>query len=172
MGSEDKRKHANDPHHTQEIPGLTDTPQAVYDGAQQPRIGATGWAKAARHWKRTRAQDVMSDSDKREEEGSDDPYSDQYEEKISEGEDLPGKQFPSAMAKAVLTTAPSDETGSSKVQDTKATLLFDPDNLRHPRSAEWEPPEHIAQYLALRVHKSLSQECRNKLRANMVAKKP
>ncbi|XP_053321093.1 uncharacterized protein LOC128492534 [Spea bombifrons] len=51
------------------------------------------------------------------------------------------------------------------VKDPQGTPLFDPDDLRHPRSAEWDPPAHIAQYLALRVRKPLSKETRRKLRA-------
>ncbi|CAH2321482.1 Hypothetical predicted protein [Pelobates cultripes] len=83
-----KRKHASVPLHTKETPGLTDTPQAVYDGEQQLCNGATGWAKATRNWKQTRGQDMLSDLDKSEEEGSDVPYSDPYEDEISEDEDL------------------------------------------------------------------------------------
>ncbi|CAH2295993.1 Hypothetical predicted protein [Pelobates cultripes] len=124
-----KRKHANVPVHTQ-------------DGAHQQRHWQR--AKTSRNWKRSRAQDMMSDSDKSEEEGSDKPYSDPYEDEISEGEDFAGKQLPSATTKTAQTPELSDVTGSGEIRDTKVTPLFDLDNLRH--------------YLVLRVHKSLSQE--------------
>ncbi|CAH2222299.1 Hypothetical predicted protein [Pelobates cultripes] len=147
------------PPHTQVNPGKIYMPHAVCDGAQQPRSGATGRAKAAREWKRARAHYVLSESDDEGDEGSDDHYSDPYGDLISDDEGLLGTQFPSAPTPA---TAQSEVLGADAVCDT---TLFDPDNLRHPRSSEWEPSEHIAQNLALRVRKSLSQKGRNKLRA-------
>ncbi|CAH2301457.1 Hypothetical predicted protein [Pelobates cultripes] len=150
------------PPHAQVKPGFIDTPQAVNDGTQQPRNRATGRATAAREWKRARAHDLLSDSDEDGEEGSDDQFSDPYGDETSGDADLPGTQFPSRPAQA---KAQSGAPETESTRDAKDTLAFDPDNLRHPRSAKWEPAEHIAQYLALRVRKSLSQEGRNKLRA-------
>ncbi|KAM8971965.1 sodium-coupled neutral amino acid symporter 1-like [Pelodytes ibericus] len=43
--------------------------------------------------------------------------------------------------------------------------LFDPDELQHPRSAEWAPADHVAQYISLRVRKPLDKLARSKLRA-------
>ncbi|CAH2316432.1 Hypothetical predicted protein, partial [Pelobates cultripes] len=65
-------------------PALTDMPQAVHDGAQQPRNRASGRATATRDWKRARAHDILSDSDEERDEGSDAPYSDPYEDELSE----------------------------------------------------------------------------------------
>ncbi|CAH2254263.1 Hypothetical predicted protein, partial [Pelobates cultripes] len=72
-------------------PALIDMPQAVHDGAQQPRNRASGRATATRDWKRAKAHDVLSDSDEEGDEGSDAPYSDPYEDELSEGESLQGK---------------------------------------------------------------------------------
>ncbi|CAH2222969.1 Hypothetical predicted protein [Pelobates cultripes] len=79
-----KHKHPDAPPHTQDNPGLNDMPQAVQGGAQQPRNRAAGRAKVARHWKRERAHDIMSDSDYSYEEGSDEVFSDLYEDEVSE----------------------------------------------------------------------------------------
>ncbi|CAH2293957.1 Hypothetical predicted protein [Pelobates cultripes] len=56
-------------------------------------------------------------------------------------------------------------SGDAGILDPQGNPLFDPDDLRHPRSAEWEPPEHIARYIALRMRTPLSRESRSKLRA-------
>ncbi|CAH2312670.1 Hypothetical predicted protein [Pelobates cultripes] len=132
-------------------PAQIDMPQAVHDGAQQPRNRTSGRATATRDWKRARTQDILSDSDEEGDEGSDVPYSDPYEDELSEGESLQGKQFPLAPTRTA-THSGAPEAATS--HDPKEVLLFDPDNLRHPRSAEWEPSEHIARYLALRVPES------------------
>ncbi|XP_040285902.1 uncharacterized protein LOC120999096 [Bufo bufo] len=55
--------------------------------------------------------------------------------------------------------------GSSSLIDPQGEPLFDPDSLHHPRSAEWVPIPHVAQYLENRVRKPLSKETRNKLKA-------
>ncbi|CAH2312685.1 Hypothetical predicted protein [Pelobates cultripes] len=71
-----KRRHSQDPPPMQVDPALIDMPQAVHDGAQQPRNRASGRATATRDWKRAKAHDVLSDSDEEGDEGSDAPYSD------------------------------------------------------------------------------------------------
>ncbi|CAH2256005.1 Hypothetical predicted protein, partial [Pelobates cultripes] len=65
-------------------PALIDMPQAVHDGAQQPRNRPSGRATATRDWKRAKAHDILSDSDEEGDEGSDAPYSDPYEDELSE----------------------------------------------------------------------------------------
>ncbi|CAH2329757.1 Hypothetical predicted protein, partial [Pelobates cultripes] len=79
-----KRRHSQDPPPMQVDPALIDMPQAVHDGAQQPRNRASGRATATRDWKRAKAHDVLSDSDEEGDEGSDAPYSDPYEDELSE----------------------------------------------------------------------------------------
>ncbi|CAH2315693.1 Hypothetical predicted protein [Pelobates cultripes] len=83
-----------------------------------------------------RAQEILSNLDKSVEEGSDETYPNPYEDEISKGEDLAGKQFASASSKKALTTELSDLAGSGELLDAKATPVFGPDDLRHPRSAE------------------------------------
>ncbi|CAH2306354.1 Hypothetical predicted protein [Pelobates cultripes] len=132
-----KRKHPDPPPHIQDNPGLKDMPQAVQDGVQQPRNRATGRAKVARHWKQMRAYEIMSDLDYSDEEGSDEVFSDPYEDKVSEDENVMGMQLATTLSK------------KARDNPDEPTLAFDLDDLRHLCSAEWEPPEHIAQYLAL-----------------------
>ncbi|KAM4705227.1 uncharacterized protein WCC33_010101 [Rhinophrynus dorsalis] len=48
---------------------------------------------------------------------------------------------------------------------SKGEALFVPRFIRHPRSAEWTPPDHIACYLQVWMRKALDKEVRNKHRA-------
>ncbi|XP_040272256.1 uncharacterized protein LOC120988684 [Bufo bufo] len=54
---------------------------------------------------------------------------------------------------------------SGVLTDPLGDPLFDPESLHHPRSAEWLPLDHVAQYLEARVRCPLSKEARNKLKA-------
>ncbi|CAH2221998.1 Hypothetical predicted protein [Pelobates cultripes] len=79
----------------------------------------------AREWKRARAQDILVDSDNEGNEGSDDHYSDPYEDEFSEGESHQGKQFSSAPTNA----AQPEVLGTDTACDTNELPLFDLDNL-------------------------------------------
>ncbi|CAH2220564.1 Hypothetical predicted protein [Pelobates cultripes] len=102
-----KPKHAIPPPIDQVTPGLTDTPQAVHDGAQQLCNRATGRAKAPRTWKWVRAQEILSGS-----------YFDPYEAEIFEGEDLAWQQFASSLSIKDLSMELFNLTGSGKLWDT------------------------------------------------------
>ncbi|CAH2283851.1 Hypothetical predicted protein, partial [Pelobates cultripes] len=128
---------------------------AVEDGAIPPRKRAPGQAKSARSWKRARAHEDSSDSDQSLEEEYDDPYMDQYCEDNSDS----GSDVKPVTASQKVTAQGSEPT---RLGDPD-WALFDTGDLRHACSAEWEPPEHIARYLALRVRKPLSKEGRSKL---------
>ncbi|KAM4747505.1 uncharacterized protein WCC33_005072 [Rhinophrynus dorsalis] len=49
--------------------------------------------------------------------------------------------------------------------DAEGAPLFDPEGLKHPRSSEWKPRPHIAQFLEAWVRKSITKSIRSKLRA-------
>ncbi|KAM8977409.1 uncharacterized protein RCH25_044212 [Pelodytes ibericus] len=52
-----------------------------------------------------------------------------------------------------------------EILDSSGVPLFDPHTLRHPRSAEWSPPQHIAEFLRYWLRRPLEKEVRQKLRA-------
>ncbi|CAH2276052.1 Hypothetical predicted protein [Pelobates cultripes] len=140
------------PNVTHVLPALTDMPMAVQDRALL-RKRAAGRAKSARKWKRARAHvNEGSDSDLSGETDSDAPDYASYEEGGSDAE-----------AGSDASALPPG--GGQGICDPQGYPLFDPDDLRHPRSAEWDPPEHIASYLALRMCTPLSKEGCSKLRA-------
>ncbi|KAM4795627.1 uncharacterized protein WCC33_000689 [Rhinophrynus dorsalis] len=49
--------------------------------------------------------------------------------------------------------------------DSKGVPLFDPRFLRHPKSSEWNLPDHLARYVNYWIRKPLEREARNRLRA-------
>ncbi|KAM8975554.1 uncharacterized protein RCH25_018841 [Pelodytes ibericus] len=52
-----------------------------------------------------------------------------------------------------------------EILDSSGFPFFDPRTLRHPRSAEWSPPQHIADFLHYWLRRPLEKEVRQKLRA-------
>ncbi|KAM8977380.1 LOW QUALITY PROTEIN: uncharacterized protein RCH25_043896 [Pelodytes ibericus] len=52
-----------------------------------------------------------------------------------------------------------------EIMDSSGFPLFDPRTLRHPRSAEWSPPQHVADFLRYWLRRPLDKEVRQKLRA-------
>ncbi|KAM8977567.1 uncharacterized protein RCH25_046737 [Pelodytes ibericus] len=52
-----------------------------------------------------------------------------------------------------------------EILDSSGFPLFDPRTLHHPRSAEWSPPQHIAEFLRYWLRRPLEKEVRQKLRA-------
>ncbi|CAH2292638.1 Hypothetical predicted protein, partial [Pelobates cultripes] len=79
-----KSKHIASPPELQVQPAMTGTPQAVKDGAIPPCNRAPGRAKSARSWKRARAQEDSSDSDRSLEEEYDDLCMDHYSAEYSD----------------------------------------------------------------------------------------
>ncbi|CAH2293426.1 Hypothetical predicted protein [Pelobates cultripes] len=99
---------------------------AVQDGAL-PRNRAAGRAKSTRKGKRARVHDNdASNSDPSGEIGSDTTDYTSYEEGDSDAE----------AGSDASALPPSEEQG---ICDPQGYPLFDPDDLRHPRSAEWDP---------------------------------
>ncbi|CAH2253090.1 Hypothetical predicted protein [Pelobates cultripes] len=134
---------------------------ARFHRAKEPLVGQ----KTARLWKRARSRDERSESDRSEEEEYEELDYASDEEAVSEEGAPPavaphtGGAFPAGGVTA------QKASGDAGILDPQGNPLFDPDDLRHPRSAEWEPPEHIARYIALRMRTPLSRESRSKLRA-------
>ncbi|XP_053311880.1 uncharacterized protein LOC128473653 [Spea bombifrons] len=52
-----------------------------------------------------------------------------------------------------------------EVTDDLGTPLFDPRALRHPRSSEWTPSSHIAEFLRFWMRRPLDKEVRQRLRS-------
>ncbi|XP_044137826.1 uncharacterized protein LOC122928733 [Bufo gargarizans] len=124
-------------------------------------------AEKARPWKSARARpELSSDSEieSDEEVFSDGHYASDVDlEGVRVADELEGFSPPLHPPSSV---GPDDNLpGSSSLIDPQGTPLFDPDSLHHPRSAEWLPIPHVAQYLESRVRKPLSKETRNKLKA-------
>ncbi|XP_040290231.1 uncharacterized protein LOC121002763 [Bufo bufo] len=63
------------------------------------------------------------------------------------------------------TPTPSERQPDDLLIDSLGEPLFNPDELHHPRSAEWLPATLVAQYLEAKIRTPLSRESRNKLRA-------
>ncbi|CAH2251570.1 Hypothetical predicted protein [Pelobates cultripes] len=94
-------------------------------------------------------------------------------------EDLPGNPFSSEFVTETfllpqnqsfqdtdpMSTTNLDNTKDDILLDTNGCPLFDSRCIRHPRSAEWTPPDHIAKYCRLWLRKPLEKEIRAKLRA-------
>ncbi|KAM8939450.1 LOW QUALITY PROTEIN: uncharacterized protein RCH25_053096 [Pelodytes ibericus] len=122
-----------------------------------PRKRAQYRAKSVRNWKAAKAALDYSSSESFAEEVSDE--SDEPDNDIPSEEDIPDNS-----AEVGLVTLPVP-TDTATLLDPQGEPLFDPDNLQHPRSAEWFPADHIAKYIAARVRKPLDKITRNKLRA-------
>ncbi|XP_044130837.1 uncharacterized protein LOC122923981 [Bufo gargarizans] len=130
-------------------------------------VGALGSRKRAcprqaertREWKwATAQQDWATDSEVgSEEEAIDDAFDEAEQDPsgVMESNPLPGCSTHRSSADAL----PTD------LVDPSGDLLFNPDSLHHPRSAEWLPLDHVSKYLEARVRCPLSREARNKLRA-------
>ncbi|KAM8962405.1 uncharacterized protein RCH25_037941 [Pelodytes ibericus] len=154
------RKASCKTHHTQPITSkklkmgmATPATEAVVT----PRKRAQYRAKSVRNWKAAKAALDYSSSESFAEEVSDE--SDEPDNDIPSEEDIPDNS-----AEVGLVTLPVP-TDTATLLDPQGEPLFDPDNLQHPRSAEWFPADHIAKYIAARVRKPLDKITRNKLRA-------
>ncbi|KAM4697809.1 uncharacterized protein WCC33_013413 [Rhinophrynus dorsalis] len=81
----------------------------------------------------------------------------------SEEEDT--KVSPPKKTKSQTDTVTPAEPAIPHILDATGKPLFDPEGIKHPRSSEWSPRPHIAQYLETWVRKPMSRATRNKLRA-------
>ncbi|CAH2249879.1 Hypothetical predicted protein [Pelobates cultripes] len=126
---------------------------------------APGQDKKARLWKRARAHEEGSDTDRSAEADSDVLDYASYDE-VESGEDLPPTGVtPSETPYTTQGLLAGSAGDGAALLDPQGNPLFDPDGLCHPRSAECEPLGYIAQYVARRMRTPLSKEGRNKLRA-------
>ncbi|XP_053310368.1 uncharacterized protein LOC128472509 [Spea bombifrons] len=125
------------------------------DGTVAPRKRAQYRAKMVRTWKKARAEALNSDSDSDIEEAS------EWEVGIdqSTSDDEPIFEVPP------IGERPDLDADANALLDPQGEPLFDPDNLIHPRSADWFPTEHVAKYIAARVRHPLDKATRNKLKA-------
>ncbi|KAM8975733.1 LOW QUALITY PROTEIN: uncharacterized protein RCH25_020573 [Pelodytes ibericus] len=125
------------------------------DAVVTPRERARYRAKTVRSWRSAKADNDSSQSDS------------MSEEVLEESEDpdvlISEDEFP--VGQTVGQVPPLVPTETSALIDLQGEPLFDPTNLHHPRSAEWFPTDHIAQYIAFRVRNPLDKASRNKLRA-------
>ncbi|XP_056410408.1 uncharacterized protein LOC130344431 [Hyla sarda] len=64
-----------------------------------------------------------------------------------------------------LDTDANPATQGKVILDALGEPLFHPDAISHPRSGDWSPLPHVAQYVELWARKSLDRSSRNKLRA-------
>ncbi|XP_044151546.1 sperm flagellar protein 2 [Bufo gargarizans] len=51
------------------------------------------------------------------------------------------------------------------ILDPSSQRLFDPRNIRHPRSGDWTPPDHLAKFMHLWLRKPMDKTVRNRLRS-------
>ncbi|XP_044132350.1 uncharacterized protein LOC122924885 [Bufo gargarizans] len=51
------------------------------------------------------------------------------------------------------------------ILDPSGQRLFDPRNIRHPRSGDWTPPDHLAKFMHLWLRKPMDKTVRNRLRS-------
>ncbi|CAH2224715.1 Hypothetical predicted protein [Pelobates cultripes] len=109
-------------------------------------------------WKRASALEDWSDSDPSEEEvsdGHDYASNDEARPKAEESFDLGVQE---GLTSAATVTAP-EEAGACLWYPQGH--LFDPYDLRNPRSVKWKPPTHITNYLALRMRTPLRRGTKN-----------
>ncbi|XP_044142751.1 uncharacterized protein LOC122932427 [Bufo gargarizans] len=141
-----------------------DGPSPSQDNALQSRKRAcTRQAEKTRAWKTARSlPEPRSDSDREsEEETHDNVYelTDEVEDDLADIAVDPVRNLDPE--------APLLQQGSAEdlLLDPSGEPLFNPEELHHPRSAEWMPATHVAQYMEARIRNPLSKESRNKLRA-------
>ncbi|CAH2274881.1 Hypothetical predicted protein [Pelobates cultripes] len=153
---------------------MMDSIPPATDGARvnPPHKRATGWVKAARLWKRAKAQHDSAESELSDEEvydqesaldPSDDLSDPESDYAIGEGE-IPSHVYPSDGALGTIVSHLLSSE-AEKILDPQGEPLFDPDDLRHPRSAKWSPFEHVACYIGAWVRKPLERVTCNMLRA-------
>ncbi|KAJ1211358.1 hypothetical protein NDU88_006718 [Pleurodeles waltl] len=99
------------------------------------------------------AKDMTGESSRQHKE-----YSDEYDEYILDiNDDNDLDEFDILERK---------ETGKiSQVKDPLGHTLFEPSDVKHPRSAEWWPIRHVAEYFRQKIRKSLERSERNLMRA-------
>ncbi|XP_044155389.1 uncharacterized protein LOC122941959 [Bufo gargarizans] len=146
----------------------TDGPTPSQDYALRLRKRAcTRQAEKTRAWKTARSlPEPVSDSDREsEEEAHDDLIYDLEEELADVAVDPAGSGVTTLNLCPPETALEHQGTSVDLLKDPSGEPLFNPDELHHPRSAEWMPATHWAQYLEARIRNPLSKESRNKLRA-------
>ncbi|CAH2223489.1 Hypothetical predicted protein [Pelobates cultripes] len=160
-----KSKHLSYHSNDQAMPNQMDSPSAITDGALPPCKRATGWAKAEQIMEAACALEDWLDSDRSEEEVSNAPDHAYYNEAGSEAEEPFDLGAQEALTSTALGLVDAPRDAGVGLQDPQGHPLFYPDDLHNPHSAKWEPPSHIASYLALCMCTLLSKEGQNKLRA-------
>ncbi|CAH2254749.1 Hypothetical predicted protein [Pelobates cultripes] len=121
------------------VPELTDTPQAVQDGAIPPLKKVTGRAKSSRNWKRVHAREDKSNSNlmmclmtpimpptRRL--------------TLIQKRCHPLEPLTLCLIHGTITLSAGVGYG---IPDPQGCPLFDSYDLRHPCYAEWDPPERI-----------------------------
>ncbi|XP_044158212.1 uncharacterized protein LOC122944062 [Bufo gargarizans] len=121
-------------------------------------------AERARGWKSARSQpERVSDSDRESDEEAQ-----RYSLHGSE-EDLTGVAVDPVdvdLPPPPTAAFPDAPSGSADpLLDPLGDPMFDPNALHHPRSSEWLPATHVAQYIESMARKPLTKEARTKLRA-------
>ncbi|CAH2329515.1 Hypothetical predicted protein, partial [Pelobates cultripes] len=71
---------------------------------------------------------------------------------------LIGEQTLGEPQDSVATTMDNPQEGSEIFLDNSGLRMFDPRNIRHPRSEEWMPPEHMTRFMHFWLQKSLDKE--------------
>ncbi|XP_040261447.1 uncharacterized protein LOC120977521 [Bufo bufo] len=138
---------------------------ATPESATSRKRASSRQAERARKWKCARAQtdlEIDSEVDSDEEvrcEDLDYPDEGLYDSAHADPTPAPTPAPPGVSSADVF------QGPSGVLTDPLGDPLFDPDSLHHPRSAEWLPLDHVAQYLAARVRCPLTKEARNKLKA-------
>ncbi|CAH2246301.1 Hypothetical predicted protein [Pelobates cultripes] len=92
-----------------------------------------------RLWKRARSREERSESDRSEENESEERDYASYDEAGSEEGARPAVTSCTGGAISAQGVAPQGESDDASLLHPQGNPLFDPDDLRHPRSAEWEP---------------------------------
>ncbi|CAH2274340.1 Hypothetical predicted protein [Pelobates cultripes] len=119
------------------------------DGVNNPQCKrASSQAKVARHWKWAKAQSDYTESElSSEEESALSLQSDQSNDlsDLDSEYRFTEDSKPSTELHTTGTSNPDLNKGD-KILGPQGKLLFEPNDLRHPHSAEWSPTEHVAQW--------------------------
>ncbi|KAM4690570.1 uncharacterized protein WCC33_017974 [Rhinophrynus dorsalis] len=110
-----------------------------------------------RNLRRSKPNSYRSDSG----DSSDDDWAPSYTEDRDSDGSPPVKVRPQPPVESTSLSV----AATSTLVDAEGAPLFDPEGLKHPRSSEWKPRPHIAQYLEAWVRKSITKSTRSKLRA-------
>lgn len=142
-----------------------DDMQHVHDGADLSRKRASRQAER-RTWKRARAHcDFDSESDR-------ESIEDDYDQYLINSEGDLSSAVGTATTDAVTPATDKSRSDSKQLSDRNPFIMnsvgkpfYAPDDIQHPRSAEWYPTDGVTSFVEYYIRRPMSKSARSKLKA-------